>query len=138
MKSREDRSISFRNPSTPNAPLRYFLVALCGFSADYIIYAAIVFEGGSAYMANIAGFCIGAMINVILIRIFVFPESRFRLGADILLTNLTNGAALGLGMGILWVQIEVLSVNPYWAKLVTNGLTFVLNYATRSILFRKK
>jgi len=94
--------------------------------------------GGSVYLANAAGFCIGAMINVILIRTFVFTDSRFRLGLDILLTIFANGVMLGLGMVILWIQIDLLSINPYWAKLVTNGLTFVLNYVTRSIYFRKK
>lgn len=94
--------------------------------------------GGSAYLANAAGFCVGAIINVILIRIFVFPDSRFRLGSDIFLTIFANGAMLGLGMAILWIQIDVLSINPYWAKLVTNSLTFVLNYMTRLMFFRKK
>lgn len=121
-----------------NKPLRYFAVALCGFSVDFVFYATIVAMGGSAYLANAAGFCIGAMINVILIRTFVFPDSRFRMGQDILLTILANGAMLGVGMVVLWIQIDVLSVNLYWAKLVTNGLTFVLNYATRSIFFRKE
>lgn len=94
--------------------------------------------GVSVYWANAAGFCVGAIVNVILIRAFVFPNSRFRLGEDVLLTVAANGAMLGLGTGMLWVLVDSLSVNPYGAKLLTNGATFVLNYVTRAVFFRKK
>lgn len=94
--------------------------------------------GGSIYWANAAGFCIGALVNIILIRTFVFPDSRFGLVHDVLLTVAANGAMLGLGMGVLSILVEVLDINPYWAKLFTNGVTFALNYATRLVFFRKK
>jgi len=42
------------------------------------------------------------------------------------------------GMGVLWIMVDLLHANPYWAKLVTNGFTFVFNYVIRSIFFRKK
>ena len=124
--------------STFKAPLRYFVVVACGFSVDFLIYATLVAMGISVYWANAAGFCVGAIFNVILIRIFVFPESRFHLGQDLLLTVAFNGAMLGLGMALLWILVDVIHINPYWAKLFTNGVTFVLNYITRAIFFRKK
>ena len=124
--------------STFKAPLRYFAVAACGFCVDFSIYSTLVAMGVSVYWANAAGFCVGAIVNVILIRSFVFSDSRFRLGQDVLLTVSANGAMLGLGMGVLWILVDALHINPYWAKLFTNGVTFVLNYATRAIFFRKK
>jgi putative flippase GtrA len=127
-----------RNTLITNTPLRYFAVVFCGFSVDFMVYTLIVSRGQSAYFANIIAFFVGTIVNVILIRTFVFPDSRFRPVSDIALTIVTNGMFLGLGMSILWIQINLLNINPYWAKLVANGLTFVLNYATRSIFFRKK
>jgi putative flippase GtrA len=120
------------------APLRYFVVVVCGFSVDFLIYATLVAMGVSVYWANAAGFCVGAIFNVVLIRTFVFPESKFNLGRDLLLTVAVNGAMLGLGMSLLWILIDVIHINPYWAKLLTNGVTFVLNYITRAVFFRKK
>ena len=125
-------------PSTFKAQFRYFVVAACGFCVDFAIYATLVAIGISVYWANAAGFCVGAIANVILIRAFVFMDSRFRLGQDVLLTVAANGAMLGLGMGVLWILVDALHVNPYWAKLFTNGATFVLNYVTRVVFFRKK
>lgn len=92
----------------------------------------------SIYLANAAGFCVGAVVNVLLIRRFVFPDSRFKLSADLPLTFAANGAMLGVGMGLLWVLVDLLSVNPYGAKLLANGTTFILNYVTRAVFFRKK
>lgn len=124
--------------STFKPPLRYFLVVACGFSVDFLIYATLVAIGISVYWANAAGFCVGAVFNVILIRTFVFSESRFHLRQDLVLTVAFNGAMLGLGMGLLWILVDVIHINPYWAKLLTNGVTFVLNYITRAVFFRKK
>lgn len=123
---------------TCSAPLRYFAVTACGFAVDFLIYAGIVASGQSVYWAHVAGFCVGAVVNVVLIRSFVFKNSRFTLGKDILLTFAANGTMLFFGMLVLWLLVEHFLISPYWAKLVTNGVTFVLNYVTRSIFFRKK
>jgi putative flippase GtrA len=92
----------------------------------------------SIYWANAAGFCVGAIVNVLLIRKFVFPNSRFKLSADLPLTFAVNGLMLGMGMGLLWVFVNALSINPYGAKLLANGITFILNYIIRAVFFRKK
>lgn len=118
------------------APLRYFLVVTGGFGVDFALYATLVAWGESIYLANLAGFCVGAAFNVLLIRRFVFPDSRFEFGTDLLLTILANGTMLGVGMGLLWVLVEGLAINPYLAKLFANGLTFALNYVTRATFFR--
>jgi putative flippase GtrA len=114
------------------------MAVVCGFCVDFFIYATLVGLGVSVYLANAAGFCVGTVLNVILIRAFVFPDSRFRLGTDVPLTFVANGAMFGLGMGLLWLLVELASVNPYWAKLLTNGTTFVLNYVTRTVFFRRR
>lgn len=110
---------------------------LCGFLIDYAIYAALVASGVSVYLANVAAFAVGTTVNVLLIRRFVFPGARFRLGADVGLTFAANGAMLAVGTAILWVLVEALQMNPYVAKLVANGITFVLNYWTRVLYFSK-
>lgn len=94
-------------------------------------------KGLLVYWANAAGFLVGSILNVILIRAFVFPDSRFRLRRDVFLTIGANGTMLGIGMGFLWILVDALHINPYWAKLFTNGLTFVLNYVTRAKFFKK-
>lgn len=124
--------------STYKAPLRYFFVVVAGFGLDYLAYATLVTLGETIYLANLVGFCLGAACNVVLIRRYVFPKSRFKFSTDLLLTILANGGMLAVGMVILWVLVDGLGLNPYGAKLIANGLTFILNYVTRTTFFRMK
>jgi len=43
-----------------------------------------------------------------------------------------------LGMAVLWTLVELSAMNPYGAKLLTNGTTFVVNFVIRAVFFRKK
>lgn len=117
---------------------RYLIAVTCGFCVDFILYAALVTGGISVYLANAAGFCVGAIINVILIRRYVFPNTRFQLSVDLPLSFVSYSVLLAVGMCALWGLINFASINPYWAKLLVNGFTFVLNYMIRNIYFNKR
>lgn len=114
------------------------MVVSCGFCVDFAIYALLVAAGTYVYLANGISFSIGAVLTVILIRNYVFKSSRFRLEVDVMLTFITNGTMFVLGMAVLWLLVDVAKISPYWAKLVANGVTFVMNYITRATLFRRR
>jgi putative flippase GtrA len=124
--------------SRVKVPARYLIVMSCGYGIDFILYTALIAMGVSIYTANAVGFIVGTIVNVLLIRKFVFPDSRFRLRTDLPLTFIANGAMLFVGMTFLWLFVDILSINPYGAKLLANGITFILNYVTRAVFFRKK
>lgn len=88
------------------------------------------------YIANVVGFFVGITINVTLIRKYVFRENKFSYKNDIALSIFANGATLGIGMMILWALVELIQINPYIAKIATNGITFMINYFVRLIFFR--
>ena len=127
-----------QKPSTFKTPLRYFLAIVFGYCIDFAIYAVLVAFGVSVYLANTAGFCVGSIVNVILIRAFVFRDNRFRLSIDLQLSFASNSLIFGLGMGILWLLVGLAAMNPYYAKLLTNGATFSINYIIRTVYFREK
>lgn len=137
-KLKDGHFISLPNLSTFSFPLKYFAAVFCGYAIDFSIYALLTYFYWSVYLANFVGFCAGFFVNIILIRTYVFPNSRFQLGIDFCLSALALGIMFVAGMGALWVLVDLLQLNPYWSKLGTNALTFVLNYAIRSVFFRKK
>ena len=126
------------NPSTYKAPIRYFLAVTIGFCVDFAIYATLVTFDVSVYLANTAGFCVGLTVNVILIRKLVFPNSRFQFFTDLQLSFASSGLMFVFGMGMLWVLVELVDMNIYGAKLLTNGTTFFANYIIRAVFFRNK
>jgi putative flippase GtrA len=109
----------------------YGLVVLAGYSVDFSCYAVLAEAGANVYVANVLAFCVGATVNVLLLRKFVFALPRFSLGKDVVLTWMSNGMMFAIGMAIFWILIEIFSVNHYWAKLLSSGLTFMLNYLVR-------
>ena len=137
-KLKDDLSILLVKQSTFKASLRYLIVAAIGFTIDFVLYVALIAVDISIYWASAAGFCLGVIVNVLLIRKFVFPNSRFKLITDLPLTLAVNGAILGVGLFLLWLFTSVLSINPYGAKLLSNGITFVINYVIRTVFFRSK
>lgn len=114
------------------------MAAGTGFAVDFIVFVIIVSGGGSIYFANLGGFCFGAAINLLLIRRYVFYQARFKLGVDFAMTLVFNGAMLGVGMFVLWTLSYTACLNPYWAKIISSGMTFALNYITRITIFEGK
>lgn len=125
------------NRSTYSAPIRYFLVVCCGFFVDLAIYSGLVAAGLSIYFANVLAFLVGTTVNVLLIRRFVFTDNRFGLGHDVLFSTASNGIMLGFGMCLLGLFVEVFGWGPYVSKVLSNGVTFVINYLVRLRIFRK-
>ncbi len=106
-------------------------MVLAGYSVDFSCYAVAVEAGVNVYTANVFAFCIGAVVNVLLLRKFVFTSPRFSFGKDVLYTWMSNGMMFVVGMAMFWILIELLYLNHYWAKLLSSGFTFVLNYLVR-------
>lgn len=120
---------------TSNIKIRYLVVVTSGFLLDYTTYVLLIQNGLSLYVANAISFGIGATIIVVLIRKFVFKINRFRLARDIPITLASNGMIFIFGTLLLWVAVQILFVNPYAAKLISSGVTFVINYMIRITIF---
>jgi len=78
---------------------------------------------------------VGSVVNVLLIRKFVFSEKRFELKTDLQWSLLSYTLVFSAGMGVLWVLVGIAAMNPYYAKLATSILTFCINYGVRMIIF---
>ena len=79
----------------------YSFVVLVGFSVDFLVYSTMVFMGRSILVANLVGFSVGSVLNVVLIRKLVFTP-KFKLSKDVLLTLGLNGFLFLLGTLCLW------------------------------------
>jgi putative flippase GtrA len=124
-----------RKQETFERPFHYGAVVVIGYLADIAFYAVLTQGGANVYLANVVSFCFGATVNVFLLRRFVFASNRFPFFTDVALTLLSNGLMFAFGMGIFWVQIELFGVNHYWAKILSSGVTFFLNYISRVHIF---
>src|SRR6185369_14079540 len=109
---------------------RYFWIVCVGYGLDLASYVGMTELGVHLYVAYLASFCIGTVCNVILLRRF-FAAGRHAFGKDLALTTTSNGLAILLAMGVYIALMNVLGVHHVIAKVLSNGLSFLANYAVR-------
>ena len=117
--------------------LIYCVIVALVFGIDFAIYSALVLADFSIYLANIVAFLVGTTINVLLIRRFVITRNRFELSTDLVVSMAVYTAMMLFGLGLLWLFVEGAGINVYAAKLVSNGITFLANYAVRLRFFSR-
>jgi putative flippase GtrA len=127
-----------RHMTAYRTPIRYSLVVLCGYSVDFLLYMLLVANGVAIYGANAVGFSVGSVVNVLLIRRFVFLDARFSLLVDLQLSFMSNAVMLALGMLLLWALFTLANMNPYVAKVAANCVTFLINYLIRKVFFGER
>lgn len=118
------------------APLTYFGVVLVGYAVDFSVFSLLVALGVWLVLANSVAFVAGSVINALLIRQFVFSNNRFRAHTDLVLTLMVNVFFFLLGTWLLSWLVSYVGMNPYGAKILTNGFTFAGNFTARAVFFR--
>jgi hypothetical protein len=113
----------------------YFLAACCGYVFDFALFFFLINNGVLVVPANIVSFLFGATINLALIRQFIFPNTRFEFSTDLILTLIVNGFLVSIGTFLIWMLTDIMNIYPLGAKLLANGLTFMLGYWARLKFF---
>lgn len=116
--------------SVSHQAVRYGLVGAIIVALDYLVFYAMLFLAPSAYLvANLAGKVAGALLGFFLHRHFTFAwqqrdeAPRQFISYSILLTgNLIMSSAL------LWLMIENLHINAFFARLATDGVVITTSF----------
>ena len=117
--------------------LKFSASSLLGFAVDYLLFSLLAFLTGWTIFANIAARFVSAGVNFSVNRWLVFKDKGpfrrsaaqyFALAAGILAAN----------SAILFV-LTALGLDPYVAKLLTEGILFVCSFTVqKKVIFRKK
>jgi len=120
---------------------RYFVVG--GISAVFDIGFFFIFAKllGFHYMlVSTAGFVFAVLINYFLSVRFVFTSGvRFSKGKEFALVYLVSGVGLGLHLAILYVCIDLMSLELMLSKFFATGSVFLWNFLARNyFVFRSR
>lgn len=126
--------MSSPKPATSRPVALYFWVVCAGYAIDLACYVGLVALGVHLYIAFLASFVVGASCNVILLRRY-FAAGRHSLRKDILLTLPSNGFSILLAMGLYIALMNLLNMPHLLAKILSNGVSFVMNYQIRKSFF---
>jgi len=117
-----------------NPLAQYFCIVCAGYAADLGAYVAMTGMGVHLYIAYLASFAIGTACNVLLLRRF-FAAGRHPFGKDLALSMASNGIVILLAMGIYIALMQLLGVHHVIAKILSNGVSFLVNYCVRRRYF---
>ena len=126
--------MSLLKPATFRSAGVYAAVICGGYAIDLGCYVVLVESGVHIYTAYLASFVVGATCNVILLRHYL-AAGRYSFHNDLALTLTTNGALILVAMGLYIALMKLLDVPHLAAKILANGLSFMVNYITRRRYF---
>ena len=116
----------------------YSFIVFGVFLLDFSIYSLGVIIGFSIYLANIAAFIIGTTCNILLFRTLLRSKNRYSLSTDLGISFAFYAAILGTGTLLIWLLVEIAGQNIFISKIVSNGITFMINYLARIAFFQDK
>ncbi len=117
----------------PMQIVRFCVVGLINTAVGLITYWAVIYVDESLYqLGNILGFLVSVLCAWYLSRNFVFFETK-QSGIDsalktLLRSYLSYGATTLLAACLLYILIELMSVDPYLAPLLTLFVTVPANF----------
>ncbi len=126
--------MSSPEPATSRPIGQYFWIVCVGYAVDLGSYVGMAEAGLHLYLAYLASFAIGTTCNVLLLRRF-FAAGRHAFGKDLALTMASNGFVILLAMGIYIALMQLLGVHHVIAKVLSNGVSFLVNYQVRRAYF---
>ena len=117
--------------------LKYIAIMIVGFACDLILFAILTSHEVSVIISGVLSFIFGTFVNLVLLRSILFHSSNLSFANDFILTILSNGLIFNIGLFLLWYMTAYLLYDPIISKVISNLLTFLLNYIIRIIFFER-
>lgn len=117
--------------------LKYIAIMIVGFACDLILFAILTSHEVSVIISGVLSFIFGTFVNLVLLRSILFHSSNLSFANDFILTILSNGLIFNIGLFLLWYMTSYLLYDPIISKVISNLLTFLLNYIIRIIFFER-
>jgi putative flippase GtrA len=119
--------------------IRYFLIGSIGASIDLVIFStAILYFRLPWFAASLASLIISTLAGYFLSIRFVFQSGiRFKMHQEIFGVLVISAIAFVMHQALMYMLIEILSIQIILSKILVIGLMFLFNYFCRSrIIFK--
>jgi putative flippase GtrA len=120
--------------------VRYFGASALALAIDVAAYTGLIYVAGVHYLvAAPVGFALGlALIYLISVR-WVFAVRRLAdRRVEFTVFTLIGLAGMGINELVIYAGVDRFALGPVLAKLVSAGLVFSFNFATRKLLLFTK
>lgn len=113
--------------------VRYFFAGGAAAAIDFaIFFMAVKGLGYPWFSVAIFSFIVATAANYLLSIRFVFESRvRFRRREEVALVFMVSAVAMVLNQAILWLAIDVLTLNLLLSKITATGAVFLFNFGCR-------
>ncbi len=113
--------------------LRYALVGGLAFVVDFAFLSGVLQLGGHYMLATLVGFMAGLATNYALCVFWVWRGTQATSSRDMLIFTLIGIGGLLLTALLMWVSVELLTLNPQLAKVFIAAIVLVWNFSLRKM-----
>jgi putative flippase GtrA len=118
--------------------VKYLGAQIASFLFDFLVFALLSLAGNGIFISNFLSKIASGILAFTLQRHFVFKASKDPISRQIWL-YLGLWVANIFGTSWLIIQIDSILDNRYAAKLVTDGIAFVINYlVSKHLIFTNR
>ncbi len=113
--------------------VKYIIVGGGAFVVDYLVLFFVVTIGGHYIVATLLGFAAGVTTNYLLCLKWVWKGSQATTFKDIFIFTAIGIAGLGITIALMWLSVDIFSVDARIAKSYTAALVLLWNFTLRKI-----
>ncbi len=122
-------------PSDPKSVatqfIHYSMVGGVAFVVDFVLFSMVIALGGHYLLATFLGFLVGVVVSYLLCVVWVWRGTQARTRRDLLLFTAIGICGLLLTAALMWVGVDLLSLQPQLAKVCVAVLVLAWNFGLR-------
>lgn len=117
--------------------LLYIIVGGIATVAEWVVFFLLGKVSCHYAVATAIAYILSTFVNWLAGRILVFKESSQPIIKEILSVYLASIVGLLLNLLIMWVAVDLISINEMLSKIAATGIVFVYNFLVRKLLIYK-
>ncbi len=118
--------------------LLYLIVGAVATLSEWIIFFILDKIHFHYAIATIIAYALSTFVNWLAGRMLVFKEAKQGVIREIISIYAASIIGLVLNIAIMWVAVDLLSVNELLSKMIATGLVFLYNFLIRKLFIYKK
>ena len=118
--------------------LLYLIVGAVATVTEWVLFFILDKLALHYTLATIIAYLLSTLVNWLLGRILVFKENHQSVTKEILGIYIACLVGLLLNLVIMWVAVDLLTINEMFSKITATAIVFFYNFLVRKLLIYKK
>lgn len=116
--------------------IKYCFVGGIATVFDWSTYSLLLYLNIEYLLATAGGFIIGIIINYLISKKTVFTTESKVGKYDLLLYFLIGLIGLGFSIALMYIFVDILTINKIVSRMITTAIVLVWNFLARKLIYK--